>query len=79
MEPVKEVYRPLGKMLRDNFLGGIAWGLGVTVGLGVVFAILGFVISRIDFVPIIGGFFQQILPYLNPGIPKPPDVILFEQ
>lgn len=66
MEPVKEVYRPLGKMLLDNFLGGVAWGLGVTVGLGVLVAILSLVLSRIDFVPIIGQLLKDLVPYLQP-------------
>ena len=77
MEPVKEVYRPLRKMLRDNFLGGIAWGLGITVGMGVLVAILSLVISRIDFVPIIGQLLKDLMPYLQP--PGNPYVVPLNQ
>lgn len=76
MEPVKEVYRPLGKMFLDNFLGGIAWGLGVTVGFGILVAVLSLVLSRIDFVPIIGQLLKDLVPYLQP--PGNPYVIPLE-
>ncbi|MBI2268445.1 MAG: hypothetical protein HYU80_03330 [Candidatus Blackburnbacteria bacterium] len=60
MEPVDRVHRPLGKMLLHNFLGGIAWALGVTVGLSIVLGILGYLVSKVDFVPVIGDFVKKI-------------------
>lgn len=64
MEPAEKVYRSRGKMLLDNFLGGIVWALGVWVGSAVIIALLVYFISKIDFVPIIGNFMASISDYL---------------
>jgi nitrate reductase gamma subunit len=60
-------------ILATNILGGMAWGLGATVGLAVIFAILGFILNRLDLVPIVGSFISDILgPVLqnNPQLIK---------
>ena len=49
------------QIIVNNFLGGISWGLGTTIGLSVFFAILGVIISRVDLIPIIGDWVSQIL------------------
>ena len=48
----------------NNFIGGIAWGLGVTVGLSVFLGLLAFVGSRINFVPIVGHFSSEVINYI---------------
>lgn len=64
---------PLKKLLFNNFIGGIAWGLGVTVGLSLIFALLGVLAQTIDFVPIIGTFASNVIDFIlahNPAIQK---------
>lgn len=53
----------------NNFLGGIAWGLGVTVGLSIVFAVFGFIFSKVDFIPVIGTFVAQITNFVASSNP----------
>ena len=48
-------------MMFDNFLGGLAWSLGTIIGGGILILIIGFVIGRIDIIPIIGGWLRDIL------------------
>jgi len=50
-EKYKNVERPLGRILIYNFLGGITWSLGVLVGVTIVFSILAYFISQLDFIP----------------------------
>ena len=54
-------YKSRWKILFDNFLGGLAWGLGSFIGLAILAVIAGFVISKINLVPIIGTWIAQIM------------------
>lgn len=54
-------YKTRRTIFVDNFLGGIAWSFGTFVGLAVLVIIAGFIISKINLVPIIGGWLGQIL------------------
>lgn len=54
MQPYKKVEVSKKQIIINNFLGGISWGLGVTIGLGILLAILGFVLSKVNLVPFIG-------------------------
>ena len=56
----------------NNFLGGIAWGLGATIGLTVVLAVFGFILGKIDFIPFVGDFVSSVIEYTqkNPRLIK---------
>lgn len=54
----------------NNFIGGIGWGLGVTVGLSALLAIASFVLSKINFVPIIGQFTNQVVQFVQENEPR---------
>lgn len=54
-------YKSRWKILLDNFLGGLAWGLGSFIGLAILAVISGLVISKIDLIPIIGTWIAQIM------------------
>lgn len=65
MEPFEKVERSKKSIIVNNFLGGIAWGLGATIGLTALLALIGFAVSRVDWVPVLGnvvstGFEQAI-------------------
>lgn len=53
----------LKQIIWNNFVGGIAWGLGATVGISIIFTILGLIAKNIDFVPIIGTFVSDIINF----------------
>lgn len=54
-------YKSRGKIMLDNFLGGLAWSLGSLVGLVILTAASAYFISKIDLVPLIGSLVAQIL------------------
>ncbi|OGD83795.1 hypothetical protein A3J17_03930 [Candidatus Curtissbacteria bacterium RIFCSPLOWO2_02_FULL_40_11] len=43
-----------------SFAGGIGWGLGVLVSSTIIIAIITYFISKIDFIPILGQFLNDI-------------------
>lgn len=47
--------------LLHNFLGGVAWGLGVTIGFAIVGFFLSNVVNSIGGIPAVGGFFANLV------------------
>jgi len=54
----------------NNIIGGIGWGLGATVGAAIILAIAGMVVARINTVPIIGGYVENIMEYIAEKQPQ---------
>jgi hypothetical protein len=52
------------EIILNNFLGGISWGLGATVGLSLFFVFLGILAKEVNLVPIVGSFASQVLNYI---------------
>ena len=63
-EKYENINRPRKEIFFNNLLGGFAWGIGATLGLAILIALLGFVGHHIDFVPIIGNFVSQIIDFV---------------
>lgn len=57
-------------MMWHNFMGGIAWGLGVTLGLSILFGTLGYFGSKIEWVPVVGKFFSDIIKTVESDRPQ---------
>lgn len=70
MEKYEKVKRPLKDIIFNNFVGGIAWGLGATVGVSIVIAILSLISKNINLVPFIGNFVSQITNYVLQNNPQ---------
>ncbi|RJQ25386.1 hypothetical protein C4577_05780 [Candidatus Parcubacteria bacterium] len=71
MEKYEKVKTSLKQMLINNFLGGIAWGLGVTIGLSIVLSILGIILKNVNLIPVVGQFVSQIVDFVlqnNPNL-----------
>lgn len=65
MQKYEEVKRSRKQIMINNFLGGLAWAIGSTVGLAIFLAIAGFVLSNIDFIPVVGDFVTKINSYIE--------------
>lgn len=50
-----------GSELLFQFLKGAAFGLGSVLGAGIVLSVVAYLLSQIQFVPIIGELIKQIL------------------
>lgn len=73
MQPHEAIHKNRKEIIINNFIGGVAWGLGATVGLSIVIAILGIILSKINLIPIVGEFVSQITTFVlqnNPHLLK---------
>lgn len=71
MEPherkVKSDIPPKRDIFFNNFLAGIAWGLGSVLGATVIVGLLGILVVRTQKVPIIGDVVQVIVEQVEKG------------
>lgn len=73
MERHEQIHKNRLQIFFNNFLGGIAWGLGATVGVSIFFAILALSLSKVNLIPFFGNFVSGILTYVlqsNPYLLK---------
>ena len=71
MERQEYIHKTRAQIFFNNFLGGIAWGLGATIGISIFFAIVAFLISKVDLIPVVGSFVSKVLGYVlqnNPNL-----------
>lgn len=48
----------------NNFLGGIFWALGVTIGFSLLIALLSLISNYINVIPIVGKFVSDIIDFV---------------
>ena len=63
-----KIYKKKRHIMLDNFLGGVAWGLGTVVGISIIAVFVGFLISKIDVIPIIGDWLANVLRYTQASL-----------
>ena len=56
---------PLKRIIINNFLGGIAWALGISLGASLILAVLGFVMSRVNLIPTVGTFIIEVNKFIT--------------
>lgn len=67
----EHVHRAKKHIFFNNFIGGVAWGLGASVGVSILFALLGFIASQANLIPFIGGFVSEVIDFVlqnNPNL-----------
>lgn len=52
-------------MIVNNFIGGISWAIGATIGLAIVIMLLGFVTKNVGLVPVVGDFIVEVNKYTS--------------
>ena len=72
MQRHEHIHKNFKEIFVNNFIGGIAWALGATVGIAIILAILGFVLSNIDVIPVVGDFVAKVIEFV---ISKNPQVL----
>ncbi len=70
MEKFEEVKRGKREIFVNNFVGGIAWGLGATVGIALLFAFLGIILTKVNLIPVVGNFVSDTLKFVLQNNPE---------
>ncbi len=52
------------RIVSSNFVGGVAWALGVSIGFSLLIALVSLFAHYINFVPFIGKFISDILDFV---------------
>jgi hypothetical protein len=61
------------EIVLNNFIGGISWGLGATVGLSIFFTLLTLIAKNVNLVPVVGSFVSDVINFIlatNPNLHK---------
>ena len=63
-ESQNRINAPLRIIMLRNFLGGIAWAVGITIGFSLFVAALKFLGNYIDLIPVVGTFISDIIDFV---------------
>ena len=60
-----KIYISTGKIILNNLLGGLAWGVGTVLGATVIVATVFFIFGQLGAVPFIGRVVADIIEIVN--------------
>ena len=60
----------------DNFLGGVAWGVGSVIGATLVIGLLSLIFVRMKRIPLFGELVQKFAVEINEAKEETKDVLL---
>ena len=61
---------PMKKIILNNFIGGIFWAVGATIGVSIIIGLLGALVKNIDLVPVIGTFISSVIDFIQATNPN---------
>lgn len=69
---VEKYYIEVTASAKKRFLlgvvGGLGWGVGITLGTSAIILIIGYFVSRIDFIPILSQFLADVIKSTEPNL-----------
>jgi len=61
------VHNSTTRMLVFQFARGLAFGFGTVIGATILVSVLGYLLSSVDFIPIIGEWAAEVLRIIDTG------------
>jgi hypothetical protein len=71
MERYEQIKISRKQIFINNFIGGIAWALGATIGLALIVAVLTLILKNVNLIPVVGDFVAKIIQFIiskNPNL-----------
>ncbi|MBI2031023.1 MAG: hypothetical protein HYT08_00170 [Candidatus Levybacteria bacterium] len=70
MDKYEKVLKPWKQIVINNFIGGVAWAIGATIGFSLIVAIITIILKQINLIPFIGSFTAEITKYVLQSNPQ---------
>lgn len=58
----------LSRVLIANFIGGMSWALGMTLGFSILVYILSLILNAVGGLPLIGNYLADIITYTQQAL-----------
>jgi len=75
MARFEQAARNLKDILINNFLGGLAWAVGATVGISIIIFLLTNVFKNVGWIPFIGDFISNLTSYVLSNLQSNPQLV----
>lgn len=75
MAKFEQTTKNLREILLNNFIGGLAWAVGVTVGFSLIIFLLANVFRNVGWIPFIGNFISDLTSYVLSNLQTSPQLI----
>lgn len=72
MEKHEQVNASHKRIFVNNFIGGIAWALGATIGLALIVTVLTLILKNVNVIPFVGSFIADTIKFI---ITKDPNLL----
>ncbi|OGH23689.1 MAG: hypothetical protein A2958_02860 [Candidatus Levybacteria bacterium RIFCSPLOWO2_01_FULL_38_13] len=75
MARFEQAAKTLKEILLNNFLGGLAWAIGATVGISIIIFLLTNVFRNVGWIPFIGDFISNLTSYVLTNLQSNPQLV----
>ncbi|OGB74062.1 hypothetical protein A2V68_02410 [candidate division Kazan bacterium RBG_13_50_9] len=65
-----KAYGSWSHLAARSFVSGVFVGLGATIGFAAVVIIIGYLLSALGYLPIVGDFFTRLNEFINSATPN---------
>ena len=62
---IDKAYGSWGYLISRSFVSGIFIGLGATIGFAIIIVIIGYILSALGVIPIVGDFFTALNEFIG--------------
>lgn len=70
-----QVTHHIKNIIVNNFLGGLSWAVGVTVGFSLIIFILTTLLKNVNWIPFIGDFISNLTSYVLFNLQNNPQIL----
>ncbi|MEK7186048.1 MAG: DUF5665 domain-containing protein [Patescibacteria group bacterium] len=75
MTRFQQATKAVRDILINNFLGGLAWAVGVTIGFSLIIFLLTTVLKNVNWIPFIGDFLSNLTSYVLSNLQTNPQLV----